>query len=316
MSSRRQVFLAFFMALLSCAIVLGSLSLSLLEGGYVLAEASGPDRQFVFNSNPILKMAGAEAAVEENIPLGLEELGQPSILSPTSVGCPHPDNWISIIIAPGDSLQSLAHRYDANVAVLKTNNCLSIDSLAENSILYVPNVPPRPTATRRPVIPWSYPTPYPTIPYWPVVTPWVPTSTAVTPPTLPPTLPPTWLPTLPPLPSPTDLPPTQPTATEETPTQPPPATEIPPTLAPPPILPTTEAPTQVSPPQVSPTQAPPPTQAAQPTQAPPPTQPLSTQAPQPTPAPLLPTQPPPPTLAPPPPLPPEAPTTPAASSPL
>jgi hypothetical protein len=312
MSSRRQVFLAFFMALLSCAIVLGSLSLSLLEGGYVLAEASGPDRQFVFNSNPILKMAGAEAAVEENIPLGLEELGQPSILSPTSVGCPHPDNWISIIIAPGDSLQSLAHRYDANVAVLKTNNCLSIDSLAENSILYVPNVPPRPTATRRPVIPWSYPTPYPTIPYWPVVTPWVPTSTAVTPPTLPPT----WLPTLPPLPSPTDLPPTQPTATEETPTQPPPATEIPPTLAPPPILPTTEAPTQVSPPQVSPTQAPPPTQAAQPTQAPPPTQPLPTQAPQPTPAPLLPTQPPPPTQAPPPPLPPEAPTTPAASSPL
>jgi hypothetical protein len=311
MSGRRQVFLAFFMALLSCAIVLGSLSLSLLEGGYVLAEASGPERQFVFNSSPILKMAGAEAAVEENIPLGLEELGQTVIIKPASSACPHPAGWISIVIKPGETLGSLAHRYDSSIALLKTNNCLSIDSLAENSILYVPNVPPRPTATRpRPVIPWTYPTAYPTFPYWPVATPWIPTSTPVIPPTQPPTLPPTWLPTLPPLPSPTDIPTTQP----------PPATEVPPTLAPPPVLPTTEVPTQVSPPQVSPTQAPPPTQAVEPTQAPPPTQapqptqaPPPTQAPQPTQAP--PPPPPPPTLASPPP-PPEAPATTAASSPF
>ncbi len=50
MSGSRQVLLGFFMALLSSAIVLGSLSLSLLEGGYVLAQAPAPDREFAFNS--------------------------------------------------------------------------------------------------------------------------------------------------------------------------------------------------------------------------------------------------------------------------
>lgn len=242
MNGARTVYLGLFMALVSSAIVLGSLSLSLLEGGYVLAQAPTRVGEMVFESEPILTLAGKSIHTEVSRPSTQAEA--PTILTPTPGGCPHPANWVAIVIRPEDTLKSLAHRYDTSVHLLKTNNCLTTDTLVMNSTLYVPNVPPRPTATRpRPTYPWTYPTPYPTISYWPTATPWVPTSTPVTLPTLPPTR----LPTLPPPPPP---PPTD----SATATQPPPPTEPPPTATPPP--PPTEPPPTLPPP---PTEPPPPT---------------------------------------------------------
>ena len=244
MSGLRQVYLGFFMALVSSTIVLGSLSLSLLEGGYVLAQATPPDGEMVFGSKPILTLAGS-AVVEGNAPAApVEEI---TIFTPTPSGCPHPANWVAIVVRSEDTLRSLAHRYDTSVHLLKTNNCLDYDTLVVNSTLYVPNVPPRPTDTRPiPTYPWTYPTAYPTVPPWPTATPWVPTRTPVNPPTLPPTAPPptptngvatvTQPPaTEPPPPTATTQPPpTEPPSPEPPPTQPPPPTEPPPTQPPPP----------------------------------------------------------------------------------
>lgn len=247
MSGLRQVYLGFFMALVSSTIVLGSLSLSLLEGGYVLAQGTTSESEMVFSSEPILTLAGS-AVVEGNASAAPAE--EVTIFTPTPSGCPHPATWVAIVVRPEDSLRSLAHRYSTSVHLLKTNNCLDFDTLVANSTLYVPDVPPLPTPTRPPpTYPWLYPTPYPTVPRWPTATPWVPTRTPVNPPTLPPTLPP----------PPTDLPP--PTDSGATATQPPPATEVPPTEAPP----TQPAPTEVPPTQPPPTQPPPPTQAPPPT---------------------------------------------------
>lgn len=248
MSGVRQLFLGFFMALVSSTIVLGSLSLSLLEGGYVLAQAPAPGNEMVFSSEPILKLAGS-AVAEENVPAAPAE--EVTLLTPTSSGCPHPADWVAIVVGPEDTLRTLAHRYDTSVHLLMTNNCLAIESLMANSILYVPNVPPRPIATRpRPTYPsWTYPTPYPTFPSWPTATPWFPTSTPV----IQPTLPPTWPPTLPPtMPPPTD---------SSTATQPPPATvtpQPPPTEPPPTQPPPTEPPPPTQPPPPPPTEPPPP----------------------------------------------------------
>jgi hypothetical protein len=245
MSGIRTVFLGLFMALVSSAIVLGSLSLSLLEGGRGLVQAPTLAGEMVFESEPILTLGGSGVTTEEITSNTQAEA--PTILTPTPGGCPHPANWIAIVIRPEDTLKSLAHRYDTSVYLLKTNNCLPTDTLVMNSTLYVPNVPPRPTPTRpRPTYPWTYPTAYPTVSYWPTATPWFPTSTPVTPPTLPPTTPPT----LPPPPPPTATPLPPPTE------QPPTATPLPPPTEPPPTQP---PPTQPPPTEPPPTEPPPPT---------------------------------------------------------
>lgn len=298
MSGVRQVFLGFFMVLLSSAIVLGSLSLSLLEGGYVLAPAStSASGEMLLEGQKIIRLA--ENEVVGNAPgEPVESVEQPVILTPASNICVPPQGWVKIVVRPEHSLSSLAHQYDSNIQLLKAGNCMKTNNLVLNSELYVPPAPPRtptPRPTYRPPVYWN---PSPTTAYWPTRTPWIPTRTPVTPPTLPPTepptLPPTPLPTAqptPPTPLPT-APPTQPLPTEPLPTEPPPPTDPPPTEPPPPTdLPPTDPPppTPLPPtPQPLPTSQPPPQPTAQqpppqPTaQQPPPPEPTSPPPPQPT----------------------------------
>jgi hypothetical protein len=295
MSGIRQVFLGFFMALLFSAIVLGSLSLSLVESGYMLGQVPASEFQdVVFSSAKILSIAGDE--IEYNAPASRKELNEAELVfqKPTPEPCVHPEGWIMITVLPDHTLKSLAHLTDSSVQRLKDGNCLMIDGLMAGSDLYVPMPPMQPTAARpRPTYqpPVYYWTPYPTVQSWSTPIPWVPTMTPVTPPptqpaTLPPTLPPSPTPTaLPPTPFPTAQPPTpfptaQPTAPNPTPTNPPP-TSPPPTSPPP-----------TEPPQPTPV---PPTPQPQPTVQPPPqpTEPRLPPPPQPTaPPPIVPTLPP------------------------
>lgn len=272
MSGPRQVFLGLFMTLLSSAIVLGSLSLSLVESGYRLGQApSGPLGEMLFSGEPVLQLAGSEP--QQASPSAPSEVVV--ILTPTSNVCVHPAGWIKIIVRPEHTLRTLAHLYDTSVALLKAGNCMKTESLVVNSELYVPPAPPRtPTPRPRPTYrPPVYPTPYPTVP------PWYPTRTPVTPPTQPPPTspPPTQPPppTLPPPPPPTSPPPTQPPPTSPPPTEPPPPTSPPPTEPPPPTSP---PPTEPPPPPPTAQQPPPPPPTApppEPTLPPPPATPLA-----------------------------------------
>ena len=299
MSGTRQVFLGFFMALLFSAIVLGSLSLSLVESGYRLGQVPAPESPEVdLSAAQILSLAGDE--IESNAPVSRSEI--PVIYkNPTAEPCAHPEKWKKITVQPDyNNLKSLAHLTDSSVQLLKDGNCLMTDSLMVGSELYVPKdpiqptaVPPRPTY-QPPVYYW---TPYPTVQSWPTPIPWVPTMTPVTPaPTEPPILPPNIQPSptptaLPPTPLPTAQPPTpfptvQPTAPSPVPTNPPP-TNPPPTNSPP-----------TSPPPTSP----PPTEPPQPTPVPPTPQPQPQPTSPPAPQPTEPRLPPPPLSTAPPPV--------------
>jgi hypothetical protein len=306
MSGVRQVVLGFFMALLFSAIVLGSLSLSLLEAGYRLGQAPAPESSEVdLTGIQILSLAGDE--VESNAPASQKEIAVILQPPPAPVQCVHPEGWIKITVLPDNTLKSLAHLYNSNVELLKKGNCMLTEGLMVNSELYVPPYPLQPTkAPPRPTYqpPVYYWTPYPTVQSWPTTIPWVPTLTPVTPPpTLPPTLPPTPIPTAQP---PTPLPTAQPTPPNPVPTNPPP-TEVPPTNPPPTEpVPTSPPPTEPIPTNPPPTEpvltSPPPTEPPQPTPVPPTSEPQPTS--EPLPQPSVP-PPPPPTapLPPPPPLP-------------
>jgi hypothetical protein len=285
MSSSRQVILGFCMSLLFSAIVLGSLSLSLVESGYRLGHvpATQPP-EVVFSGIRILTMAGNE--VESNAPVSVEEMTV--LLEPTIELCPFPAGWIKISVgADKNDLKSLAHLYNSSVRSLMEGNCLMVEILPVNSELYVPNVPVPPTAVRpRPAIrpPVYIPPSYPPGQAWPTRVPVLPSSTPITPqPTQPPTLPPTLTSTVaPPTPLPTEQPPTpQPT--------PQPTVNNPPPTNPPPTYPPPTSPPPTEPPQPTPA---PPTPLPQPTPQPLPTEPRLPPPPQPTPPePIIPTQP-------------------------
>ncbi|OGO35387.1 MAG: hypothetical protein A2W35_01245 [Chloroflexi bacterium RBG_16_57_11] len=292
MSGTRQVFLGFFMALLFSAIVLGSLSLSLVEAGYILGHVPVTETsEVVFSGEEILVLAGVE--MESNAPLSPREIAIIVGPSPIPELCNYPKDWFKITVQT-ETLKSLAHRYNSSVQLLKEGNCLMGDSLITNSQLYVPPFPfplqptvaPRRPSDRPPVYYW---TPYPTVQIWPTLVPWEPTATPVTPPptqsTTPPpsptatALPPTPLPSAQP---PTPFPTVQPTAPIPSPTNPPP-TSPPPTEPPQPtpVPPTPEPQPTAQPVPTEPRLPPPP----QPTVPPPvvPTQPLEEQIPAPTP---------------------------------
>jgi LysM repeat protein len=150
----RQALLGVLMAVLSGAVIFGSLLLSLVEGGSKLA--LGPTLTFInqMETMPTLVFItpGGPTVVVTVTP------ALPS-LTPTP-SCIYPPDWFTIVIQPGDTLEILAQQYGTSVEDLVKGNCLPASSLPPGSFLYVPNVTPtvtftytptrtpRPTATR------------------------------------------------------------------------------------------------------------------------------------------------------------------------
>jgi len=308
MSNARQVWFGILAALISSAIILGSISLSLVESGSALALIATDTS--TSSPSPTIPV--------ETVPAGFPTFTPTSTHTPTATSttpppknCPPPAGWGQIEYQMDETWESLAQKYGVTVEELLKSNCFDVNVLPiPGSVINVPLLP-SPTAT---TMPTNTPTRLPTKTSIPCGPPpgWVrytvrpgdnlyrlSQSLGVSIPQLQlanclgssitiragqslfvpflpviPTNPPTWTsvpPTLPP-----------PTSTPVPPTQPPPTTaptQLPPTAAPTQPPPPTEAPTQPPPPTEVATQPPPPTEA--PTQPPPPTE--------------VPTQPPPPT---------------------
>jgi LysM repeat protein len=147
MSETRQAILGVLAAIISAAIILGSLAVSLVEGGARFAIAP--------------TLTSTSAVIPTQLP------GEPTFtprptppptatqVVPTPSNCNVPAGWISITIQPDDTLQSLAIAYGTTVAELQVANCLPINTIKSDTILFVPPLPP--TAT--PVPPTGTPTP-------------------------------------------------------------------------------------------------------------------------------------------------------------
>ena len=303
MSNARQVWFGILAALISSAIILGSISLSLVESGSALALIATDTS--TSSPSPTIPV--------ETVPAGFPTFTPTSTHTPTATSttpppknCPPPAGWGQIEYQMDETWESLAQKYGVTVEELLKSNCFDVNVLPiPGSVINVPLLP-SPTAT---TMPTNTPTRLPTKTSIPCGPPpgWVrytvrpgdnlyrlSQSLGVSVPQLQlanclgssitiragqslfvpflpviPTNPPTWT-SVPPTSIPPTLPP--PTSTPVPPTQPPPTTaptQLPPTVAPTQPPPPTEAPTQPPPPTEAPTQPPPPTEVQ--TQLPPPT---------------------------------------------
>jgi LysM repeat protein len=144
----RQALLGILTALLSVTVILGSVFLTLAEGGTPLA--FGPTSTKTFNMEDMPTLAyllpgeltlTAMAGIPPRTPTPTE----------TVIQICAPSDWTPLEVQPGDTLQSLAQRYATTVEILKHNNCLSTDTIFEGKIIFVPPLlTPTFTLTRSP----------------------------------------------------------------------------------------------------------------------------------------------------------------------
>jgi len=134
---------ALIVALISVGLMIGALSISLVEFAPV-ATPTATNSEF-FSPAPVTV---TQTLIPTLTPtLGLES-PTPSI-TPTftntaipPVSCIPPTGWGQIIIRAGETLDSIALRYRASKDSLRSANCLLIDNLVAGTILYVPAVVP------------------------------------------------------------------------------------------------------------------------------------------------------------------------------
>ena len=175
MSNLRQVGLGILAALVSVAILFGSLSLALMENAPRASLSSfmtwtplptvptplvptgvsspsptptaTPTATATPSSSITASPTGSIAATATATPTA-----SPAASS-TPTPCHHPSGWSLITVHSGDTLESLAAAYNITPTALARANCLPSSDLSQVSKLYVPNIAPTQTT-------WSCGQPY------------------------------------------------------------------------------------------------------------------------------------------------------------
>jgi len=158
MQSLRQIGTGVLLGVISVVIVLGGLTLALVEGGMSPIAVStdlpaentpSGESATIFPTLPLL--------IFTDTPQGPVATSTASLTPPpTLTNCPLPAGWVSIVTQPYDTLNSLAQVYRTTIDQLRVKNCLLNDKIIPNSILYVPA---QPTATFMPCgapVNWGY----------------------------------------------------------------------------------------------------------------------------------------------------------------
>jgi LysM repeat protein len=70
-----------------------------------------------------------------------------STFTVTPTTCPIPAGWKEYTVEQGDTLEELAKKRKITVDTVKIGNCLVSDQIVPGSILFLPPIPPKPTAT-------------------------------------------------------------------------------------------------------------------------------------------------------------------------
>ncbi len=147
MSNARQAWLGILAALVSSAIIFGSLALTLAENG--TAQALIATATSTSSPSPTVPV--------ETVPVGFPTLTPTSTHTPTatstlepSVNCPPPDGWRQVEFQVDDTWGSLAQKYGISVDELLQKNCWITNGLPlAGTFVNVPPLP-SPTATATP----------------------------------------------------------------------------------------------------------------------------------------------------------------------
>jgi LysM repeat protein len=132
---------ALVVALISVGLVVGALSISLVE----FAPQAIPTTVDNLQPAPAMTITPTSPSTL-TATLGLES-PTPSITptftntAPPPVSCPPPPNWTQIIIQAGETLDSITARYRVSKDELRRANCLITDNLVAGTIFYAPVVP-------------------------------------------------------------------------------------------------------------------------------------------------------------------------------
>ncbi|HEX2697525.1 MAG TPA: LysM peptidoglycan-binding domain-containing protein [Anaerolineales bacterium] len=128
----RQIGGGLIYGLVSVVLVVGGLSLALGES-YTLAHPTAtlglpPIPQTLTSTQP-----GLAAPPTETPP--------PTATPPPPVNCAPPTGWSPVLVQPGDTLASVAARYNTTPDQLAQGNCLLTQNIAPGYTLYAPTLP-------------------------------------------------------------------------------------------------------------------------------------------------------------------------------
>ena len=137
---------ALVIALLSVGLMMGALSISLVE----FVPEAAPTATNVLLPSPLpvtatltLPPTATLPATSTSLP-GVETATASVVPTNTNIAiqgsCQHPIGWGQIVVQSNDTLDSLAVRYRVNRDDLKRGNCLVGNNLIANTVLYVPPV--------------------------------------------------------------------------------------------------------------------------------------------------------------------------------
>jgi LysM repeat protein len=134
MQNMRQFASAFSLALFSVLLVLGSLSVSLIE----VYSPAPPEATATFPATPVPITVTFTALIPVHSPTATSTSTATKTPQPAP-SCPQPpQGWISVSVQAGDTLNVVAARYNMTNEQLRAVNCLLTDSLVQGSSLFVP----------------------------------------------------------------------------------------------------------------------------------------------------------------------------------
>ncbi len=142
MKDLRQVVLGILAALLSASLLIGSLSMALLEGK--MRRGLAPTATIWYSPTPM--PPGFTPSLTYTA--SASELTSTPTLIPTVTAtstCAYPSGWIQITIFPGDTLEGLAATYNTTPELLVNGNCLPANFVVVGNPLYVPPIQPTDT---------------------------------------------------------------------------------------------------------------------------------------------------------------------------
>ena len=165
-----QVLGGILIALASLGLLLGGLSLSMVEGNMSTAPApvstdtvtiadtstaTFPSTSTVTaNLTPTFSPTLQTFTPQADTATSLPPTWTASLTASPSVNCPPPPGWLAYIVQSGDTLDKLAARYRTSSAELKRANCLLTTTLLPGAILYVPPAPTQTPVPCRPTQGW------------------------------------------------------------------------------------------------------------------------------------------------------------------
>ncbi len=135
MDTFRQIGGSLLLALFSIALVIGGISLALAESYLPVIPTATETLALI----PVIDTGTATLQLLETFTPTTTPSSTQTVPPPTN--CPPPAGWVAVSVQPGDTLASLANRYQSTPEQLLLANCLFSSDLPAGSIVYVPPVP-------------------------------------------------------------------------------------------------------------------------------------------------------------------------------